>query len=431
VSALFKIPNPIPNPIPNKKARIPHFPDGGPSMKNPQTVPPLQQTLSNRIKNGGPLSFADFMEAALYDPFHGYYASGRAHIGRSGDFYTAVSSGPLFGRLLACQLAEMWKLAGAPENWTLVEQGAASGALSLDILEHLKATAPDCYANASLRIVEPFSHFQRVQSQVLLKHLSKVSWYRSIKSLPKFSGVHFSNELLDAFPVNVLQFLEGRWMELRVDDSDGEFRWLAAPVHSQALKEKAKLLQHPIEGQVREVCLPLSSWISELAEKMTTGWVLLFDYGMCEEELGAPHRRTGTLAAYRSHQRQDQILAQPGLQDLTAHVNFTHLSEAAIANNWAVLGYTDQARFLTGLAPLYFRDKTEPMTKDEQSETLNFRTLTHPQLMGGQFKAFCLGRTATNSSLLSGLKWAKDPILSIGLQVSREAPQQPGQEDSF
>ncbi len=377
---------------------------------------PLQQILSNRIRNGGPLSFADFMETALYDPFHGYYASGRARIGREGDYYTAVTSGPLFGRLLACQFAEMWETAGAPNNWTLVEQGAASGTLSNDILEHLKKIAPDCYANTSLRIVEPFAHFQRSQARSLGKHLSKVSWHRSIQALPRFSGVHFSNELLDAFPVNVLQFREGRWMELRVDCVDGEFRWLAANVKQPALMKKTELLLNPLEGQIREVCLPLSSWISDLGQKMTDGWVLLFDYGMSEEELGSPHRLTGTLAAYRSHQRQDQILAQPGLQDLTAHVNFTHLSEAAITDHWAVLGYTEQARFLTGLAPLHFKDKPEPMTRDEQSETLNFRTLTHPQLMGGQFKAFCLGRTPANSSSLSGLRWAKDPSLSLGLK---------------
>ena len=396
---------------------MPRVPTGGRPKENLKSVPQLQQILSERIKHSGPLSFADFMEAALYDPFHGYYASGRASIGRLGDFYTAVSSGPLFGRLLACQFAEMWEVAGAPQHWTLVEQGAAAGALSADILDHLKFFAPACYASTSLRIVEPFAHFQRSQARSLCEHLSKVSWHRSVQGLPRFSGVYFSNELPDAFPVNVLQFLEGSWMELKVDNRDGGFSWLATPVDSPALQQKADLLRGPIEGQIREVCLPLNSWISELGDRMESGWGLVFDYGMTEEELGAPHRRAGTLAAYRSHKRQEQILARPGLQDLTAHVNFTHLSEAAIAASWTVFGYTDQTRFLTGLAPLYFKDKTEPMTKSEQSETLNFRTLTHPQLMGGHFKALCLGKTPAISPRLSGLHWAKEPSLSLGLQL--------------
>lgn len=361
------------------------------------------------------MSFADFMNASLYDPFHGYYASGRARIGRAGDFYTAVSSGPLFGRLLACQFTEMWEAALRPKEWTLVEQGAAAGTLSTDVLNHLQTFAPECYANSSLKIVEPFSHFQRQQSRALCEHLSKVSWHRSIQSLPKFSGVHFSNELLDAFPVHKVTFSQNAWIESKVDYRDDRFQWCDTPIDHPKLHEKALGLKNPTEGQSREICLPISTWIADLKDRMQFGWVIAFDYGMSEEELSAAHRNTGTITAYRSHQRQSDVLDQPGSQDLTAHVNFTDVSKIAAADGWEISGYTDQCRFLTGLAPLHFRDKSTPLTREEQRETLNFRTLTHPQLMGGQFKALCLATSGLKRSFLSGFKWAKDPHSILGL----------------
>lgn len=361
------------------------------------------------------MPFAEFMEAALYDPFHGYYASGTAKIGRSGDFYTAVSAGPLFGRLIACQIAEMWHAASRPGDWTVVEQGAAGGALSADILEHLRTVAPECYAHTTLRIVEPFANFQRQQAESLGAHTGKAVWHRSIQNLPYFTGVHVSNELLDAFPVHKLTFSGGVWMEAKVQSNNGAFDWCLAPIKDPALGKKAASLKNPSEGQSREVCLALTDWASDLMEKMAGGWILAFDYGMNEDELSAEHRRSGTLAAYRSHQRNENILALPGLQDLTAHVNFTDLSRTAIAAGWQISGYTDQSRFLTGIAPMYFQDKAAPLTAEEQRETLNFRTLTHPQLMGGQFKVLCLSKGTAALPVLSGLKWAKDPRLELGL----------------
>jgi SAM-dependent MidA family methyltransferase len=375
----------------------------------------LESRLHSLISKNGPLTFAEFMSAALYDPEHGYYGSAKAGIGREGDFYTSVSAGPLFGRMLARQFAQMWEHLGRPTQWTLVEQGAHNGDLAADVLEALRTQAPACFDATQLFIVEPLACYRSIQQEKLAPYRRQASWFSDSLSLPSFTGIHYSNELLDAFPVHRLQRGTDEWQELRVTNAGETFGWVPVPIDDPELSRAAKQLPGVQEGFCMEVSLGHSSWVESLWDKMDQGWVLAFDYGMTADELAAPHRKDGTLSAYRNHQRQPDPLAAAGELDLTAHVNFTAIARDALELGWTLEGYTDQHRFFTGLAPLHFRELIEPMTPAEQKERLAFRTLAHPQMMGAQFKVFCLGRNLPGPLPMAGYTFGRNPHFTLGV----------------
>jgi SAM-dependent MidA family methyltransferase len=352
---------------------------------------PLLSQLINRIQREGPLTFAAFMETALYDSEHGYYGSGRARIGSRGDFQTAVSVGPLFGALLARQFVEMWERLDRPPEWTLVEQGAFDGQLAADVLTALQGFAPECFGATTLRLVEPLARLRERQMETLSGFGRQVRWHTCLEELPTFCGVHYSNELLDAFPMHRLRLAEGGWREMRVGTDGTALEWVETPVEEQAVKHAAALLCGREPGAFGEVCPGHAALLEAVGSKLMRGWLLALDYGMSDAELALPIRRDGTLSAYRHQQRRSDLLACPGEQDLTAQVNFSTFARHALDGAWTLEGFAEQHRFFTGLAPLHFQDATAPLTRQEQRALLAFRTLTHPQLMGFQFKAICLG----------------------------------------
>lgn len=371
----------------------------------------IEQILLSRLKDAGSISFAEFMDTALYDPLHGYYASGKARIGGTGDFVTAVSSGPLFGRLLARQFQEMWTLLGSPNSWILVEQGAFDGRLCCDILEGLQENAPRCFEATNIHLVEPYSQFQLRQGVTLKRFAAKITWHRSLATLPEFTGVHYSNELLDAFPFHIVRRNEKQWLELKVTAQGCSLIFTPHPISDPGLVVRTHELPTAEPGFTTELCLTHREWLRELRCKLISGWVLAFDYGMSQDEFFLPHRKDGTASAYHSHQREKNLLARPGSHDLTAHVNFSALTRDAHATGWNIVGYTDQHRFFTGLAPLHFKDATEKLSVPQQRELLMFRTITHPQLMGSQFKAWCLSQGSLPG--LSGFKHASRSLSGL------------------
>ena len=359
----------------------------------------LNKQLIDQIKREGPISLAQFMSCALYDPSLGYYASGRAKIGKSGDFYTNVSVGPLFGKLLARQFSQMWHLLGEPPGWTLIEQGAFDGSLASDVLNALEQQAPDCYEATTLTLIEPFATLQEAQSLTLKKHSGKTSWKRNLGACAPFSGVHYSNELLDAFPAHQVRYTEGRWVERCIGCEGDGLAWTEAEITNPELQNAVKRLTAPEEGAIREVSPIQEAWLEELSRKLTNGWILICDYGLTEEELALPHRCSGTLTGYRKHRRSVSPIEQPGDQDITYQVNFTNMSYLAEKLDLQTVIFTEQSRFLTGIAPLHFEDSLGLPTKEKQREMSEFRTLTHPDLLGCRFKTMLLskGRPATEA----------------------------------
>ena len=366
----------------------------------------LKKQLIEQIKREGPLSLAQFMSCALYDPSFGYYASGRARIGKSGDFYTSVSVGPLFGKLLARQFSQMWHILGKPSEWTLLEQGAFDGSLANDVLSAMEKQAPDCYEATKLTLVEPFAFLQEAQCSTLKKHAGKTSWKQSLASCAPFTGVHYSNELVDAFPAHQVRYTRGQWVERCIEfDGDGLI-WTEAEITNPEVSNAVKRLTVPEEGAVREVCPLQQFWLQELALKLTDGWILICDYGMTEQELSLPHRSNGTLTGYIKHIRCASAIEQPGDQDITYQVNFSNLIHLAKESGLETVAFTEQARFLTGIAPLHFQDSTELPTKEQQKEMSEFRTLTHPDLLGSRFKTLLLSTKRLAIESVAGKRFA-------------------------
>jgi SAM-dependent MidA family methyltransferase len=358
----------------------------------------LTEILRAEIAAHGPMLFRDFMARALYDPQHGYYASGRARIGRKGDYFTSVSVGPLFGALLARQFAEVWEKLGRAADFTLVEQGAHDGTLAADVLAALPAEMPH-----RLTIIEPLVHWRTQQQEKLSGH--EVRWVESVEALEPFIGVHYSNELLDAFPVQLLHRTNDGWQERAVTWSEDRFAFTDLPARGW-LRQEA--LAHLPIGTTTEVNRASTTWMLTLGTKLKRGLILIIDYGFPWSEYYAEHRTSGTLEAIAAHRRVDP-LAQPGEADLTTHVEFTTLAEIAEHAGLNVLGFTDQHHFLVALSRLHFAEGVPPDPRDARA----FQTLAHPTMLGRAFKTLALGRGMEGP--LAGFAFARDPRQQLGL----------------
>ena len=364
----------------------------------------LTDLIRSEIAAGGPMPFRRFMELALYHPEFGYYASGNARIGRGGDFFTNVSVGPLFGRLLARQIAGMWRALGAPGDFTIIEQGAACGDLAADVLGGLREIFPECHAAACYGIVEPFAKLEARQRERLGAFAGKAQWSRTLEEIRVEAGVHFSNELPDAFPVHLVKWTGGVWREQSVVERDGRFVFADGPPPSGELRAACARIPGPLpEGYTTEVNLAASSWIREVAAVMRRGFVLAVDYGFPRDEYYAPSRTAGTLSAYANHRREPDPLARPGEIDLTAHVEFDSLTESAAAAGMRLEGFTDQHHFTVGIGADHFADGANA------SERRAFQTLMHPQFMGTSFKVAAFSKGIEQPGVLAGFRFARVP----------------------
>jgi SAM-dependent MidA family methyltransferase len=364
----------------------------------------LNELIRSEIAAGGPMPFRRFMELALYHPELGYYASGHARIGRAGDFFTNVSVGPLFGRLLARQVAEMWRVLGAPDEFTIIEQGAHAGDLAADVLDGLRVMFPECHRTVCYKVVEPFPKLEARQRERLGVVAGRVQWVRRLEEIRVETGVHLSNELPDAFPVHLVKWTCGQWRELMVIERDGRCVFANGPMPSGELHEACARIPGPLpEGYTTEVNLAATGWVREVAEAMQRGFVIAVDYGFPRHEYYAPTRVAGTLSAYANHQREADPLARPGEIDLTAHVEFDSVIEAAQTAGLRLEGFTDQHHFMVGLGLGHFADGANA------SERRAFQTLMHPQSMGTSFKVAAFSKGIGPTISLEGFRFARPP----------------------
>jgi SAM-dependent MidA family methyltransferase len=353
----------------------------------------LSDDLRRRIHERGTIGFDEFMAAALYDRDHGYYSSPHSRTGRGGDFFTSVSVGPVFGRLLAAQCAEMWEALNRPANFTLVEQGANDGQLMADILTAMENDHPSCTPRAV--IIEPLPQRLAVQQTTLARWANRVTHVANEKELAPFTGVFFANELLDAFPVKLLVRENGTWLERRVGTKGGEVAFAEAPIDDPSILAEANRWPLPA-GDPRfctEFAPGLSAWMTAIASKLVRGWMLLIDYGHPAAARYHPARAGGTLSAYRNHQRLDDPLADPGAQDLTSHIDFTRVARLGEESGLKLAGFTDQHHALAALAARVFphmRDGALDATAAREMRAL--RQLLHPESMGTSFKFLAMSK---------------------------------------
>ena len=387
---------------------------GGPSLRrvpaadldSVESDPGLVARFRAEIERDGPMTFARFMELALYDPDHGYYRSAATRPGRHGDFLTAPEAHPIFGRAIARHAADVWAALGRPDRFTIREFGAGSGSLAEPLLQRLAAKTPDLAAVVRYRDVEvePRRHDElraRLAAAGLADRLEDDEGGPIV-------GLVIANEVLDALPTHrVVQRGDGL-REIRVGWERGGFRDVEAEPETPAIAQRLAAEGIALaDGQRAEVCLAIDEWIEAAGAGLERGLLLLIDYGHPASELYDPRRRPeGTLAAYLRQQVHDDPYRAVGRQDLTAHVDVTAVEAAAKRNGLAHVATTTQSRFLAGLGAgdLLVELQTGPDASLEaylEARSALVRMID-PAAMGG-FRVMAFGRGIDDQPSLRGL----------------------------
>ncbi|WP_432823267.1 class I SAM-dependent methyltransferase, partial [Trichloromonas sp.] len=289
--------------------------------------PELEAFIRRRIAEAGGITFAEYMGHCLYHPEYGYYIAARERIGKGGDFFTSTSVHSAFGRLICRQLEQMWQLLGKGE-FTIAEQGAGEGHLCLDILDAAAAEHPEFYRALSYCLVEISPDNRQRQKALLGTHLDRIRW-SSLADLDGMEGCFLSNELVDAFPVHLVEMKDGQLQEVFVVDRDGTFGEELRPLSSGQIQQHLDGLGISLaEGARAEVNLEAPRWMAAVGSVLRRGFVITVDYGYPAAELYAPWRSSGTLMCYYRHTSSEDPYRMAGCQDITAHIDFTTLEQA-------------------------------------------------------------------------------------------------------
>jgi len=367
--------------------------------------PELVSIIRQLIESSSGITFAQFMEQALYHPEYGYYTSERQRIGKRGDFFTSSSVHSCFGRLIARQLLQMWHLMGEG-NFTIAEQGAGEGHLCLDILDALAEEAPEFYASLDYRLIELSPDNRQRQYELLSHHhaAGKVSWCE-FEDLRGMEGCFVSNELVDAFPVHLVSKREGQLHEVYVVNDGGEFKEELRLPSTPRLKDYFTELDVAlVEGNRCEVNLAAVEWLGKLSDVLERGFILTIDYGYLAEELYAPYRHAGTLLCYHHHQTSEDPYCRVGCQDITSHVDFTTLQTVGLQHGLKTLYFGQQYQFLMALGfveMLITMASQETDPKKAQALRMNLKTLILPDGgMGESFKVLIQGKNVEQPELL-------------------------------
>ena len=351
---------------------------------------------------GGWLSFARYMELALYAPGCGYYSGGARKFGAGGDFITAPELTPLFGQTLAVQVAQLMQ---ASTN-QIIEVGAGTGLLAVDLLLELERQVCLPAQYSILELSGELRVRQRETLEAQVPHLAKyVVWLETLPAA--FSGAVIANEVLDVMPVHLVVLRDGMVFERGVafdaqsDSGSGRLCWADEPANGRVL-EAARTLDLPAPDAdsdmeyVTEINLAARGWMTAWAERLVSGGMLLVDYGYPQAEYYLPARSTGTLMCYYRHRAHGDPFLWPGLNDITAFVDFTAVAEAAFAAGLDVLGYTNQAQFLFNCGILECLARRGPETGPDYIRAARaVQRLTAPQEMGELFKILAVGRGIT------------------------------------
>ncbi len=337
-----------------------------------------ERAIRRRIRQQGSITFAEFMQTALYHPVDGYYTSEKP-FGAAGDYYTSPAVHPAFGALLAVQLYGMWQYMGKPSEFTIVEMGAGTGMLADDILAYA-ARLPDEFAD-SARYVAIDRYAPAVGNPAL-------EWLRST-SLPlrDVVGCFISNEFVDAFPVCRFRIVDGEAQEVYVAlDDSGEFVEIAGKPSTPLIAERIQELGFSLaEGHCGEVNLHIKPWLNEVSRALAKGFVITIDYGYTASELYSPERCLGTLQTYYRHTEGSSPYQRIGRQDMTAHVDFSLLQAEGHAAGLNSVAYTTQAELLhtLGIQDMMRQLRSAPISNHERNTNLMaLRELVKPDGLG-------------------------------------------------
>jgi SAM-dependent MidA family methyltransferase len=340
------------------------------------------------IRDRGPMTLLRYMELALYHPEWGYYARGDERVGREGDFFTSVSVGPLFGSLLARRFAAEFCALNRPLRWRVTEFGGNDGKLADDVLEAMHRIDPAAWRALEYVVCEPLPRMRWVQSQRLARWGDRVRIIGSPDELAgeRWPGVVMGNEVLDALPFHGVEYCEGRWVERRVDWTEEQGFHLiraGAPGHDvmEWLEQATARMTLPDGWQ----CEVRTGWRTFLQQALACGvdpLMIWIDYGYERVDLVHPHRREGTWRAYRRHRLEPAPWDAPGECDLTAHVDFTGVMEAAAQLGGRRVEWSSQGAWLTRWAAAELAEREGTL---DPSWVRQFQTLTHPAHLGARF----------------------------------------------
>ncbi len=374
----------------------------------------LRQLLLDRIRQSGPMTFARFMEACLYEPGLGYYTSPGRKVGAEGDFYTSSNVHALFGRLLAREICRMWQELGRPGTFQVVEMGAANGRLACDIMDGIRDLEPELYRTVTYRLIEKEPSLRAAQQELLKEHGAHLAW-SSPEELAEgsvtFTGCLVSNELVDALPAHLVEMTDAGLQELFVTAEGEEFREIPAPPSTPALAAYLERIGATLDpGQRAEIRLAALDWLTAVANALERGFVLTIDYGYLAPELYGPMRKNGTLLCYYRHTVEENPYIRVGLQDMTAHVDFTTLSRFGEGLGLSTVWYGEQYRFLMAAGMMQELATLEARATGETEaikDRLALKKLMLPDGgMGDTFKVLVQAKGVTNPRLLCLNDWA-------------------------
>jgi SAM-dependent MidA family methyltransferase len=374
-------------------------------------LPELEQLILEIIRRQGPLTFARYMEAALYHPDLGYYMRDRERFGIDGDFVTAPTLSPILGRALAETVYDAWCGLGRG-NLRLVEYGPGRGEMMRDILACLAAEYPELYRGLEVVLVEVSPSLAASQRRTLA-HVTpgKVTW--SGEPDCARDTVVLANEFVDALPLHRVRMEPGGLVELYVGEKEGRLAWVAGPPSSPEVAGFwAQTGLVPPEGQSAEVCTAAGEWLAQTARWVDRGFLLVVDYGLEAAGLFSPARAGGTVRCFARHRLVEDPLLHPGRQDITAHVNFSALARLGERSFGPAAGYATQGRFIlhSGIMEKLARGDSFVFDPARHRLAEELKMLTLPGGMGEIFKVMAFYRGDGRAPVLRGMAGTRWPV---------------------
>lgn len=374
----------------------------------------LRDILLARIRAKGSLTFAEFMAACLYEPGLGYYTSAGRRVGAEGDFYTSSNVHSVFGRLIAREIIRMWQSLGEPDNFQIVEAGAGNGRLAADVMDAVAELAPELYCKVTCRLIEAEPSLAVAQAKMLAAHAAHLDWSSPAElssGILAITGCIFSNELVDALPVHLVEMTGKGLQEVMVAADGDQFCEKLADPSTAAIEQF--LVRHGItlvEGQRAEVRLAADGWLQGVAASLERGFVMTIDYGYLAAELYGRMRTNGTLLCYYRHQLEENPYIRVGLQDITTHVDFSALIETGETVGLQKIWYGEQYRLLmaAGMMEEMLALEARPTPEAQRiKDRLALKKLMLPDGgMGDTFKVLIQGKSAGTPELLCLRNWA-------------------------
>jgi SAM-dependent MidA family methyltransferase len=371
----------------------------------------LEERLRQRIQREGPITFCEWMKAALYDEREGYYCTNRVRQGRAGDYRTAPEISPLFATTFASYFAKLFDELGSPPDFTIIEVGAGTGEFAYGVLTALQAEHPQVF-RATNYAIEEVGAAPRAQCAARLAEFSDRVSIRSPSvsegklrgmALPDgwasdtVIGIVFSNELIDAFPVNRVVMRNGRLRQLYVGVDDAQFVWVEGELEKAVADYCARVTLNVREGQIAEINLDAEIFIARAAELIKAGYVITIDYGAERNDLlNSPDRHDGTLRGFRLHQFADSVLDKPGEQDLTSTADWTQIKEAGQQVGLRAVRFEQLDQFLIAEGLLEKLGELTPASADTAEAThltTSARELILPTGMAASFQVLVQRKT--------------------------------------